>query len=788
MRIGTLLTRSSGLLACVILVTNGATLYRDTRESPPITTAITPQKSVKPIQVGKAPTKVIALVNEDTGGEFNKKHYTLGDAFLQDLVSLADYEWYPTTRSVANAAIRSGDIDAMLIVNQDFTEKILNLNTQSPTQAKVDSVIDTSLPDVTQAQLETHFQEYLSRFNQSASRMYLSTIMASFQDSKWLVDDQLAQLTAVNRTLIEDSNSGLQEAPENFKKLSTLISDLEQVNDQDKQDYMAQVEAFQKSADVLIQKRVNEIDTLPNELTALAEQHEALLGQLASQYEQVMSEKDSQYQAIANQLQEAITTIDNAYHTVASELGHYEAAVNSFVNQLSTFLQDTSDTINDLSERVELLDKQAKQLMSVTEQFDTKILNTSQFYETISTYVSNLPVNLPELLELALDQGHLTVSQVEDLSLYVSAIEALQLPMGPEFSIDEPESEENIDEIEAVTETETASDSVIDNQSGQLEISSGQVVEMTEPTPTVDWWEISSQVIECVSLMRDYYGVPSISLEEFATEFSTNPENIDGSLKAIGQQTIGDQFGQEKLAVISEINTSIETLIPTGQEIRHRLNLTSDLLSQAPSVNLDNCNYPVATGFDNVMIETSTLNLNSLSETYSEATQALQDAIRNYNQTLMGEWKTLTSQKSPEAVKESKVSIQDATELIKQAELSLDTLNDKVDSVAEQLSVQHDNLELYQKNFSDQLNYSQDGGQDNLDYLNFLARPIQLSFTQTRSDQDATVTDRVSSSSDDVSADKTQSINRKALILTVLSTVYLLALLVRKLFHHHEKL
>ena len=79
-----------------------------------------------------------ALVNEDKGAKFENRQYILGRDFVTLINNDLDHNWQTTTRSVADAGLSDGQFDAVIYIPQNFSERLLDLQSIEPDQAVVD--------------------------------------------------------------------------------------------------------------------------------------------------------------------------------------------------------------------------------------------------------------------------------------------------------------------------------------------------------------------------------------------------------------------------------------------------------------------------------------------------------------------------------------------------------------------------------------------------------------------------------------------------------------------------
>jgi uncharacterized phage infection (PIP) family protein YhgE len=874
MRIGSLLSRSSAVIATFVLLSSGFDVYKQVNE-PSKSTSKTDNVEIKPqsqvnVQKINPPTKVIALINEDAGGEFNQKHYMLGDSFLQELMSNSDYEWFPTTRSVGEAAIRKGDIDALVIVNQGFTTDILNLNTKSPTPAKISFTINSGLSEQTKLDVNTDLQNYFARFNQNATRMYLSTILSSFQDSKWLVDDQLAQLEQVSQILKSGVNQQLELLPNQFKQVSDRIAHVPKQEVSKREQALEEIlENLQTQVSRLNASQRSESEKIPTDLNQLTQAHEATIAEFQSALTAVINQAtenqnssresyQASYQALVNQNQEGIKEIEAHYKKLLegydTGISSYEVALKSYEVALESYeadqqvIRDTIESLTGLSmpdtsavanleTQIELLQQALTKLNRLEDVADQHIINGQPFEKAIRDRISTIPENVASLVEIGQEAGEITDQQAQTLAVFINLVRSLNLPLGPaiDVSIEEPKEEPKEDDLVNQSDNEEqlssdVSESGAQDEEGTLtEENSTDKPEVEEASPAeaevdvpvqeeenlpqfpdIDYIGIAMQLTEAVTLIRDYYGKPDDALLVFSERFLKDSTAETASLKAIGNQKLVDWIGQDYFEDIETASKQVrefdlvsealhamisdwqESLSTSNQEIDEVKSLVGTLKVQKRLIQ-DEVYKPVKTLPEPDQIIVDGPNHEALPIMVGEVADGYHQQLQEVIETLQAGHMTILSQLQLHDVPlptESKIEndeeFEDLDEEFEQTDKTLKALSNQVSLVESQLSQQHDNLGLYRQNFSDQLTYSQNGGQDNLDYLDFLARPIEFEETKIASTKSQAESSPLQTVSKMVPEVVTNNDSQKSVILCVISGTYLVALGIRKLTTKHD--
>lgn len=131
------------------------------------------------------------LVNEDTGTKFERKNYLLGNDFVKYISTDNDSKWQTASRSVALSGIHKGQFDAMIVIPQDFSKRLLALKSQSPQQALIEYQVRDNQNEITNQQIQLKVNTILKNFNQRIVKMYFSSII----DNLWMAKQNVRQLS-----------------------------------------------------------------------------------------------------------------------------------------------------------------------------------------------------------------------------------------------------------------------------------------------------------------------------------------------------------------------------------------------------------------------------------------------------------------------------------------------------------------------------------------------------------------------------------------------------------------
>jgi len=124
------------------------------------------------------------LVNEDLGGVLNGVEFNLGTDFVAMITQDTQNRWQTASRSVAEAGFRSGSFDVMIILPQNFSERLLALQSFTPEQAEIVYEVRHGQNELVNMSINAQVTEILNDFNERIVRMYFSSVLGNLFDAQ----------------------------------------------------------------------------------------------------------------------------------------------------------------------------------------------------------------------------------------------------------------------------------------------------------------------------------------------------------------------------------------------------------------------------------------------------------------------------------------------------------------------------------------------------------------------------------------------------------------------------
>src|SRR5690625_3387884 len=167
-------------------------------------------------QVDSVQSMSIALVNEDEGARFNGSELTFGEAFVRSLDNNDDHNWFVVSRGVAESGLDRNTYDMMIVIPNDFSEKALSIDSDSPEQVVLNYQINASDDEYIRAEAERTASTILNEFNRRIIDVYFASIIGNLQDAQDNIGEIVEKQTQHTTTYNNDINNPLSNYTNQF--------------------------------------------------------------------------------------------------------------------------------------------------------------------------------------------------------------------------------------------------------------------------------------------------------------------------------------------------------------------------------------------------------------------------------------------------------------------------------------------------------------------------------------------------------------------------------------------
>lgn len=343
----------------------------------------------------------IAVVNEDDGTTIKGENLNIGKELMSNLQANNSFSWYFLPRKEALDSLNNGDYFAVLIVPNNFSEKLTSILTDQPTKAHIDYYVNEKInpiaPKITGKGAGVITQQVSSEF-----------------------------ISTVNGTLFSMFNTiGIEiehEIPD-FKKFEHYIFTIEQ-HLPDIESFLAQTAKGGKDAEKLLDTTISEIPEIEKMTTSgLTTIHNGL---------QLINEADTlftQLSPIVKADLESVQTIAQRFSQLLEQLQTIQtdtATLAKSKDELQKQLTSSQDKVNNSIQTLEALQKLTQADASSRKQLENSLQTViSSLQQERSNDVIALLDNKGIIQQLESIQGKLQANPIASDSM-ISVLSTLR--------------------------------------------------------------------------------------------------------------------------------------------------------------------------------------------------------------------------------------------------------------------------------------------------------------------------------------------------------------------------
>ncbi|SEB23140.1 type VII secretion protein EsaA, partial [Bacillus nitratireducens] len=322
------------------------------------------------------------LVNEDKGAVFEGRKYELGADFVTLINQDSKNSWQTVSRNIANAGIENGQFDAEIIIPQDFSERLLSLQSIAPEQATINYRVRKGQNEISNQAVQTQVNDILKNFNQRVVQMYFSSIVGNLSEAQLNVNKIVGAETDAKKYLMTNIQDPFKELSGGFNNLSNVSSIL----DEDNKGFLSEQQAFVSSVKTLMddnnksleagststkeaKKSVNEnIDKTNEKLKDSLKQFEDQFNQQKTQLENQRKSDLSGYKAKYDDLNQSVFKQLGNFHTSPTGEVNSAGVYTEFLLNAKLFQETQTARIDELKDEIKQLQSQVETLNDLKKQ------------------------------------------------------------------------------------------------------------------------------------------------------------------------------------------------------------------------------------------------------------------------------------------------------------------------------------------------------------------------------------------------------------------------------------
>ncbi|WP_206853074.1 type VII secretion protein EsaA [Candidatus Enterococcus mangumiae] len=314
------------------------------------------------------------LVNEDRGADFEGQQYLLGTDFVTLINKDTTNRWETTTRNIATAGLENGQFDAKIIIPQDFSERLLSLQSINPEKAIIEYQVRDGQNEITNQMIEEQVNQILTNFNQRVVQMYFSSIVGNLSEAQQNVNKMTNTHSSYQQNLENTIYQPFKNIPDNYASVLDTTSILEKTNST----FNAQQQAFVDSVQTLLDRNNTSLEETHQETESVQEtivdytkeanekineaieqfnqQVDVQKNQLAAQWENATIDYTNQHDLFNDAI---LTQFSNFYTSnEQNSMGVYW----DFLTQATAFQTNQQARIEEIQQQITELESQVEQL------------------------------------------------------------------------------------------------------------------------------------------------------------------------------------------------------------------------------------------------------------------------------------------------------------------------------------------------------------------------------------------------------------------------------------------
>ncbi|NEG33560.1 type VII secretion protein EsaA, partial [Lactobacillus murinus] len=286
------------------------------------------------------------LVNQDNGAKFNGKEYNLGGDFLKLVSRDKEHEWQTAPFDMADAGMNDGTYDVEVVIPENFSSRILALQSTDPKQAGISYRVRKGQNEITNQVVGRNVDNLINYFNNRVVRMYFSSLVGNLRSAQVAMQRGADQ----QKNQVSDLSSQVQAPFHGLNDQFATIFGTASVLDEDRQASVQADEAFSHSVQTLLQG-------LDQDLTSNNEAEQAARTSLHDKLE----EQIKLYDALTKKSSAYQLNVGNYFTDTAPVLPLYDTST-ALVGAVSSDQAALSKQLQQLNEQYQTLHSLQQQL------------------------------------------------------------------------------------------------------------------------------------------------------------------------------------------------------------------------------------------------------------------------------------------------------------------------------------------------------------------------------------------------------------------------------------------
>lgn len=377
----------------------------------------------------------IALVNEDTGGSLNGNTYNLGNDFTTLLSKDSSNQWTVMTRNVAENRFENGSVDVIVYIEQQFSEKIAQLESFNPDRAKIAYKTKSNLDPVKSKNVELRVGEHLNTINQNVIKMYFSSVINNLDDAKRNVENIVNEQSGTHSKISQYIYTPSNQASQSITSTMDLVSGLEKNNSS----FEELQKNFSESVIKLLNSTGNDLQTKLKEVKDNFDREIENSKQNVSTTNTILNDQYKETAKIVEKINDSasksLSQFGKNNDTQKSEITKFEDLISNYHKIISGYRDKTNGKKTELEKLQTELEKEKKKVELFyfgKEGVDTKSDLTSESKATLAAQINNslqvknsLPDTYQDMIRSTLSETSIQISDYKELFAKLQKLKVL---------------------------------------------------------------------------------------------------------------------------------------------------------------------------------------------------------------------------------------------------------------------------------------------------------------------------------------------------------------------------
>lgn len=293
----------------------------------------------------------IALVNEDQNVSNGKESYNLGASYIKSIERDNSQNWSVVSRGTAQNGLDKGDYQLMVIIPNNFSQKLLDVNKANAEQTTISYKVNAKGNLALEKKATEKEKDIVSELNSHLVNMYMASILSNL----YTAQENVQAMVNVQSGNISNYQKNLLDSATNFQNIFPALVNQSSSSITANESLKKSLEASDNMFNDLVTTQIN----TGKDLSSLIEQrhqdsisYEAFSTSLLEMNNELL---EKQLSDIITQAQKDQETLSSQLNSIMSDDNNHNHKENS-----SAYLNVARQKIQELSEALKSQDNIAK--------------------------------------------------------------------------------------------------------------------------------------------------------------------------------------------------------------------------------------------------------------------------------------------------------------------------------------------------------------------------------------------------------------------------------------------